>query len=52
MDFSKKNKISIDDLHEMTTQIYLPENYSNKNSFKLDKEQKAFIWEGYVGITE
>ena len=45
MDFSKKNKISIDDLHEMTTQIYLPENYSNKNSFKLDKEQKAFIWE-------
>ena len=45
MDFSKKNKISIDDLHEMTTQIYLPENYSNKNSFKLDKEQKAFVWE-------
>ena len=45
MDFSKKNKISIDDLHEMTTQIYLPENYNNKNSFKLDKEQKAFVWE-------
>ena len=45
MDFSKKNRISIDDLHEMTAQIYLPENYSNKNSFKLDKEQRAFIWE-------
>ena len=25
MDFSKKNKISIDDLHEMTTQIFLPD---------------------------
>ena len=45
MDFSKKNRISIDDLHEMTTQIYLPENYINKNSFKLDNEQRAFIWE-------
>ena len=45
MDFSKKNKISIDDLHEMTAQVYLPENYSNKNSFKLDKEQREFIWD-------
>lgn len=45
MDFSKKNRISIDDLHEMTAQIYLPENYINKNSFRLDKEQRAFIWE-------
>jgi len=45
MDFSKKNKISIDDLHEMTAQIYLPENYIDKNSFKLDKEQREFIRE-------
>ena len=45
MDFSKKNRISIDDLHEMTAQIYLPENYINKNSFNLDDKQRTFIWE-------
>ena len=45
MDFSKKNRISIDDLHEMTTQIFLPENYIIKNSFNLDDKQREFIWE-------
>ena len=45
MVFTKKNRISIDDLHEMTTQIFLPENYINKNSFKLDNIQREFIWE-------
>ena len=45
MDFSKKNRISIDDLHEMTAQIYLPENYINKNSFNLYDKQRVFVWE-------
>ena len=45
MDFSKKNRISIDDLHEMTTQVFLAKNYKNKNSFKLDISQRKFIWE-------
>ena len=45
MVFSKKNRISIDDLHEMTTQIFFPENYINKNSFKLNNIQREFIWE-------
>lgn len=45
MVFTKKNRISIDDLHEMTTQIFLPENYINKNSFKLDNIQREFIRE-------
>ena len=45
MDFSKKNRISINDLHEMTTQVFLPENYQNKNSFKLENKQRDFIWD-------
>ena len=45
MDFSKKNRISIDDLHEMTTQVFLPENYIDKNSFQLNNNQREFIWE-------
>ena len=45
MDFSKKNRLSIDDLHEMTTQVFFPENYINKNSFQLNNKQREFIWE-------
>jgi hypothetical protein len=45
MDFSKKNRISINDLHEMTTQVFLPENYIDKKSFQLNNKQREFIWE-------
>ena len=41
MDFSKKNRLSIDDLHEMTTQVFFPENYFNKNSFQLNLHSLA-----------
>ena len=50
MDFSKKNRISINDLHEMTTQVFLPENYQNKNSFKLENKQRDFIWDAMSAL--
>jgi len=50
MDFSKKNRISIDDLHEMTTQVFIPEKYKNKNSFKLENKQRDFIWDAMSAL--
>ena len=38
MDFSNKNFISIDDLHEMTQRLFYPDNFKKKERFNLTEE--------------
>src|SRR5665647_24672 len=43
MDFSKKNRISLEDLHKILRSVIFPDNVPNKNRFNLTKSDYAFL---------
>ena len=43
MDFSDKNFISIDDLHEMTQRLFYPDNFKEKERFNLTEDQFKLV---------
>ncbi len=43
MDFSEKNYISINDLHNMTKRLFYPENFTEKERFNISKDQFELV---------
>jgi hypothetical protein len=43
MDFSNKNFISINDLHEMTQRLFYPDNFKEKERFNLTEDQLELV---------
>lgn len=45
MDFSKKNRFVLEDLHGVVRSILFPESVSAEKRFKITEEDKRFVWQ-------
>jgi beta-lactamase class A len=44
MNFSKKNKIPLEDLHNMLTRVFFPESFPENERFNLKPEDYQLVW--------